>query len=312
MRPTLAPMGPMHDLLLIDGATGSELERRGVDTSLPLWSARALLEAPDVLERIHLDYLDAGAMAITANTFRTHRRTLEKAGLGDRVAELTTRAVRIAQRAVRLRSAGALILGSVAPLEDCYEPSLAPDTETCLREHTEMIRHLLEAGVDRVLIETMNNLAEARAAAEAACRLAPGQWMISFCVRGDAEPGILLSGERLALLTPDLTDAIAVGVNCLAAHAVHENVRMLRAALPDEVRIMAYANVGHADPERGWTNTDAIDPERYAEYALDWFNADASIIGGCCGTTPATITALAKMKSQVHTDERRRWREMSG
>ena len=295
----------MHDLLLIDGATGSELERRGVDTSLPLWSARALLGAPDVLECIHLDYLDAGAMAITANTFRTHRRTLEKAGLGDQAATLTTRAVRIAQGAARLRSAGALILGCVAPLEDCYEPSLAPDANTCLREHTEMIGHLVEAGVDRVLIETMNNLDEARAATEAARRLAPGRWMISFCVRGDAEPGTLLSGERLDGLLPDLADADAVGTNCVPAPQLAPTIAYLRGRLPAPVRIAAYANVGRPDPVCGWINTDAIDPERYAEYALRWFNAGASIIGGCCGTTPATIAALAKMKPQMNADGHR-------
>src|SRR5438034_11831000 len=73
---------PAHDLLLLDGATGTELGRRGADISLPLWSARAIIEAPDILADIHRDYLRAGADLITANTFRTHRRTLAKAGMG--------------------------------------------------------------------------------------------------------------------------------------------------------------------------------------------------------------------------------------
>ncbi len=63
-------------ILLLDGATGTELGRRGVDIRLPLWSARALLDAPEVLAGIHRDYLEAGAGAITANTFRTHHRSL--------------------------------------------------------------------------------------------------------------------------------------------------------------------------------------------------------------------------------------------
>ncbi len=62
--------------LLLDGATGTELNRRGVDISLPLWSARAILEAPETLRQIHVDYLCAGADIITANTFRTHRHNL--------------------------------------------------------------------------------------------------------------------------------------------------------------------------------------------------------------------------------------------
>ena len=73
-----------HDpasILLIDGATGTELGRRGVDISLPLWSARALIEAPDVVEQIHIDYLNAGSDAIITNSFRTHHRSLDKASL---------------------------------------------------------------------------------------------------------------------------------------------------------------------------------------------------------------------------------------
>src|SRR5512146_2033834 len=87
--------------LLLDGATGTELQRRGVDTSLPLWSARALLEAPEVLRAIHADYIAAGADILTTNTFRTHRRTLTRAGLGERTHELTQLAVKIAREAAQ-------------------------------------------------------------------------------------------------------------------------------------------------------------------------------------------------------------------
>src|SRR5512135_2602497 len=88
-------------VLLLDGATGTELQRRGVDTTLPLWSARALLQAPAVLHAIHGDYIAAGADIITTNTFRTHRRTLTRAGLGDRTRELTQLAVRLAREAAQ-------------------------------------------------------------------------------------------------------------------------------------------------------------------------------------------------------------------
>src|SRR5574342_1176370 len=92
--------------LLLDGATGTELNRRGVNTDLPLWSARALLEAPDVLGQIHLDYVRAGAELITANTFRTHRRSLARAGLGDEAERLTRLAVSLARDAVRAAQPG--------------------------------------------------------------------------------------------------------------------------------------------------------------------------------------------------------------
>src|SRR3972149_3056589 len=90
--------------LLLDGATGTELERRAVDVGLPLWSANALLTAPEVLRQIHADYMRAGAEIITADTFRTHRRNLVVAGMGHRAEELTRMAVRIARSAIRART----------------------------------------------------------------------------------------------------------------------------------------------------------------------------------------------------------------
>ncbi|MHC4130357.1 MAG: homocysteine S-methyltransferase family protein, partial [Planctomycetota bacterium] len=255
-------------ILLLDGATGTELDRRGVDIGLPLWSARALLEAPDVLAEIHRAYLEAGAGAVTANTFRAHRRSLAKAGLGARAAELTALAVGLARRArdelrpdalVRARDElrpDALVLGSVAPLEDCYRPELAPDAAACRAEHAEIIGYLIDAGVDFILIETMNNLAEAGAAANAASRLAPGKWMISLCTKPQGPPGLLLSGEAVGPLLERLHDARAVGVNCVPAPAVETQVRFLREALPDDVRILAYANIGHADEAGNWVITD--------------------------------------------------------
>jgi homocysteine S-methyltransferase len=110
------------ELLLLDGATGTELNRRGVDTGLPLWSANALTtdSGLNVLRGVHLDYLKAGADIITTNTFRTHRRVL--AGKGFSAHELTLRAVATANEAVAEFGQRALVAGSLSSLEDCYRP----------------------------------------------------------------------------------------------------------------------------------------------------------------------------------------------
>ena len=151
-------------MLILDGATGTELDRRGVDVTLPLWSARAMIDAPEVLEEIHGDYLRAGADAIVTNTFRTHERSLARAGLPGESGPLTRAAVEIACRARDAVRPEALVFGSVSPLEDCYCPELAPDRSTCTEEHTRMIVDLVDAGVDHVLIETDLRLAQRPAA----------------------------------------------------------------------------------------------------------------------------------------------------
>jgi homocysteine S-methyltransferase len=281
-------------ILLLDGATGTELGRRDVDISLPLWSARAIIDSPDALLEVHRDYLRAGADFITANTFRTHRRSLAKANVAERCVELTQRAVEVARDARDDINPNAKVLGSVSPLEDCYQPQLAPDFHHCEAEHAEMIKHLLDAGVDMILIETMNCLREASAAARQAQKLCPGKWAMSVCTRSDGPPGVLLSGEPAMDLIPLTSQAFAFGVNCVAAPAVEAQAKLLRHLAPPRVRIIAYANIGFQDAQGNWVCTDAVNPESYAEYAARWINAGATIIGGCCGTRPATIQAIAE------------------
>jgi S-methylmethionine-dependent homocysteine/selenocysteine methylase len=286
-------------ILLIDGATGTELDRAGIDVSLPLWSARAILDAPDAVREIHGAYLAAGADAITTCTFRTTQRVLERAGRPEPAGALIDCAVRLAIEARDARRPDALVLGGVAPLMECYDPSQAPTEAVCAAEHAAFIERLVGAGVDVVLIETMGTVREARAAARAAERLAPGRWMISFCLAGGDAPGVLLGGEPIDELRGALDGARAVGVNCVAAPRMVPHVEHLRAMLPDDVAVMAYANIGFADADGLWINTDAIDPERYADDAMRWIDAGATIIGGCCGTTPATIAAIAKRLAKV-------------
>lgn len=278
-------------VLLLDGATGTELDRRGVDVGLPLWSARAMVEAPGVLEEVHRAYLEAGADAIITNTFRTHERSLAKAGMGDRAGELTRDAVAIAQAARDAVNPEALVVGSVAPLEDCYSPELAPDAATCRREHGCLVGQLVDAGVDLVLVETMSSAHEALAAAEAAAEQAPGNWAISFCLAA-GKPGMLMDGTPLADVIGQLGGARFIGINCVAAPVMDEQVRHLRTLLGDGMVIAAYGNVGYADDEKGWINTDAIEPAVYASHAQSWIESGAGIVGGCCGTTPGTILAI--------------------
>jgi len=283
--------------LLLDGATGTELHRRGVNTGLPLWSANALLDEKDsqTLKQIHLDYLNAGADIITANTFRTHRRSLAKGGYGQRARELTLKAVAIAREAIALtptlsptEKRERMIAGSIAPLEDCYSPQLVPTNLEREREHSEMIEHLAEANVDIFLIETMNTIREAATAAKAATRIGGIPVVVSFVCGVD---GKLLSSDSLNDAARTVIDlgADIIGVNCVSTPHIKACLDQLRSF---NMPLIAYGNIGHIDERDGWTNTDAVDPESYARYAATW---NAQIIGGCCGTTPEHIRHLEKI-----------------
>ena len=278
--------------LLFDGATGTELNRRGIDTSLPLWSARAMLEAPDVLEQIQREYVAAGADVITTNTFRTHRRNLIEAGVDDRAEALTRQATQIACAAAETRNGRRVfVAGSIAPLEDCYSPELVPPDGELASEHAELARHLAEAGADFLLVETMNTIREAVSATRAA-RATGLTTLVSIVCDRD---GNLLSGESIAAAVEALTPLQPDGllVNCSAAPDLHKPLRQLRdsTSLP----FGGYGNVGHIDMQHGWENTDAVDPDAYAGYAKDWLELGATVIGSCCGTSPDHTHALRKL-----------------
>lgn len=278
--------------ILLDGATGTELNRRGVDTSLPLWSARALIEAPGVLKQIHLDYLKAGAEVLISNTFRTHRRSLAQAGIGERAKELTILAVQIAQEAIQEHRANggrpAWVAGSIAPLEDCYSPELVPPQEECIKEHTEMAADLAEGGADFLLIETMNTIREAQAAAQAAQDTGL-PFSVSFVLRTD---GKLFSGESLEEVAKAIEpyDPIMLGINCTPSTTITNSLAQLQklTRLPTS----GYGNIGHTDDIHGWENTDDVTPEEYAELAKEWQSMNLRMLGGCCGTSPAYIEAV--------------------
>ncbi len=140
---------------------GTELQRRDANTTLPLWSAQALLKDPELVWTIHGDDAASGAEILTANTFRTHARTLAKAGMGERSAELSALAIQLAHQGASLRGREIFVAGSLSPLEDCYRPDLAPDQASVEREHAAQARFLADAGVDLILAETHNSVREA-------------------------------------------------------------------------------------------------------------------------------------------------------
>jgi S-methylmethionine-dependent homocysteine/selenocysteine methylase len=267
---------------------GTELQRRGADTRLPLWSARALLETPDLVREIHREEVAAGADVLTANTFRTHRRTLAKGALAERSRELTALAVRLARDTADARG-DAFVAGSLSPLEDCYRPDLVPEDTTLEREHREQAESLAEAGVDLLLLETHNTIRELAAAARAA--KATGLPFVASMVTDGA--GRLLSGEAIedAVRALEPFDPDALAINCVPARRLAVDLKHLAESAGD-LLLAAYGNLGLPDDESGWRFRDELSPEAYAEVARGWLSLGARLVGGCCGTTSLHTAAL--------------------
>jgi S-methylmethionine-dependent homocysteine/selenocysteine methylase len=278
--------------VLLDGALGTELERRGEPAPLPLWSAAALLGTGESLRAIHRDYVRAGAEVLSACTFRTNPRALGRAGLAGRDAGLTRRAVELAREAADGSAHPVWVAGSVAPVEDCFEPGRVPAEAELAAEHRRHAENLVAAGVDLALIETMNTAREAAAALSAA-RQAGLPAGVCLVLR---DPEHLLGGDRLedavALLAP--LEPLFLGVNCGPPGRCTQALAVLARTWPGPRAV--YANLG-TDVDGRWRHGGGPDETRdYLEAARGWVKSGARLVGGCCGTDPGLI---ARLRSEV-------------
>ncbi|MFG0335042.1 MAG: homocysteine S-methyltransferase family protein [Maioricimonas sp. JB049] len=274
-------------LLVLDGATGTELERRGFLLQPPVWSAAVLWEAPETLQEIHRDYAAAGARLITANTFRTHARNLAAGNRQQQAARWTEVAVRLARDAV---DESVWVAGSQAPLGDCYEPDQTPgDVQQMLAEHRAHARNLARAGVDAILVETQITIREAVAATQAAAETGLPV-LTSFACRGD---GRLISGESVfaAAQAVRAFSPAALLLNCLPARAIPVALAELARAA-EGLPYGLYPNTGHCDESGAWSDTELRDAAVLGSAAVEWFQGGARLIGGCCGTTPEHVLRL--------------------
>jgi S-methylmethionine-dependent homocysteine/selenocysteine methylase len=269
-------------MIVMDGATGTELGRRGIDTRTALFSAAALLDAAGVttLRDVHRDYVKSGAEVITANTFRTNPR---KAGA--RWRELTALAVQVAKASGARR-----VAGSMAPVEDCYLPDLRPPAGVAAREHRQMAQALAEAGCDLLLVETVAAADEGLAAVEAAKAAGLPVWVSAMAM----PDGRMRSGDDLAAFFREAraAGASAALINCVPCDGVDLG---LAAAAGSGLPFGGYAHMGEVDPAAGWPEAPVLSPAEYAGRVARWLERGASIAGGCCGTTPDHVAALARL-----------------
>ena len=270
-------------LTILDGPLGTELDARGVKTSLPLWSAAAIEDAPNIISQIHRDYADAGATVHTACTFRTKRRYA-----GADWKQLTGQAIEIARNSV---PTGQRIAASLAPLEDCYRPDLAPDR--CEAEHREFADYLAECGCDLILCETFPNGDEALQAARAAVDTGVETWL---ALTAGPDGDLMDENTMVATAKRAIDQGVqAVLVNCTPASITHRWVDAIAEASLN-IPFGAYANAGAMDERIGWQDSQSESAAlRYRSFARRWVESGATLIGGCCGTGPVHIRALRQL-----------------
>lgn len=281
----------MNAVQILDGAVGTLLEQMGYPSHPILWTAEAARTHPAMLEAIHLAYLEAGVDVITAHTFRTTAYAYRMAGRTEQEAyQALEAAVSLAKGCISRFGKWTALAGSVAPVEDCYRPDLVPGPEELRHSHRLQIGWLKSAGVDLILAETINTVIEAEIIIECSKELDIPVW-ISLLPGPDSSlhDKVSLSGAINRLW--DL-GASRVMLNCRPAAEMNDWASVFaHSTHPWGI----YANgPGRPDPECGWTREDDNGIDEFIKSAQTWVSMGASVVGGCCGSTPQMIRILRK------------------
>ncbi|KAG6483683.1 homocysteine S-methyltransferase 2-like [Zingiber officinale] len=308
---------------VIDGGLATELEAHGADLKDQLWSAKYLFTSPDLIKKVHLDYLEAGASILITASYQGTIQGFQSRGFSPAESEaLLRRSVEIAceardifqgqylksgsgfsEGAINLKQRPVLVAASIgsygAYLADGSEYSgnygQEITVETLKDFHRRRLQVLSEAGADIIAFETIPNKLEAQTYVELLleCDTKIPAWF-SFT----SKDGInVVSGDSMAecvSLADSCNKVVAIGINCTAPRFIHSLILSIKKETLKP--ILVYPNSGGEgyDPVRkDWVLSGASDDD-FVSYVSKWHEAGASLIGGCCRTTPNTIRAIAK------------------
>ncbi len=284
-------------IVILDGAIGTELQRRGAPMDGMAWCAVATKTHPDMLRGLHEDYIRAGADVITTNTYSSARHVLEAAGLGDEVVQINRRAVEIAREA---REAVADRPVWIAGALSCFAPGLdhtkRPSPERAGANYREQAEIMAEAGVDLIALEMMLHSGRATAAVEAAVSTGLPVW-VGFSCRVADNGSVLMypTSDGAETFTDVIPKVMAVGGS--VAGVMHSTVEHTGPAL--DVLFEHWSGPVSAYPETGeeftmpvWHFDERVSPDDLASACESWVAKGVQIVGGCCGTRPDHIRVL--------------------
>jgi 5-methyltetrahydrofolate--homocysteine methyltransferase len=278
-------------VLVADGGMGTELQRMGLDAGVcgELWN----LECPDKVRAVHHAYVAAGAELITTNTFRGNRLALKQHGLESRVAAINHEAAVVARQAAGDK---AWVVGSIGPFGGFLEPLGEASVEEVSEGFFEQVIALLEGGVDAILIETMTAVEELKVAIGAA-RDAGAPVVIATMAFDKVRDGY----KTMMGISPGVAAGVAVdtgadvlGCNCGAGLDVRDYVEIVRQLRPGFAGpLLVQPNAGQPELIAGQV-IYGMTPHSMAAVVEELVSAGASVIGGCCGTTPQHIREVAE------------------
>jgi len=294
-------------IVILDGGTGTELQRRGVPMDPEAWCGPASLEHFGELEAIHRDYIAAGADIITANTFASSRLMLAHAGYADRFEDINRTAVRVAHRAREASGyAGITVAGSLSHMVPMAggtarsDLARAPGEAEMVEAFGDMAALLEEEGCELILLEMMYHPDRMPAAFTAAVAVGRPVWA-GFSARRGKDGQVLsftaekdIPFEEVVQVLADF-DVAAAGVMHTPSDVTGDAITILRDVFDGP--LTAYPDSGYFKMPN-WQFEKVISPSEFLKFATEWVADGVQVLGGCCGLSPEHIAAIAPLKER--------------
>ena len=286
----------MKKIILLDGGMGQELLKRSKLPAHPLWSSNVLMKEPELVEKLHIDFIKAGARIITLNAYTATPERLDRDGGKGMFIELQDKAIELANRARDYCNISDVrIAGCLPPLFGSYKPEIAPPLDECI-ERYQVIANKQAPHVDLFICETMSSIKEAESAITATNDHGIETWC-SLTINDQCH-STLRSKESLKVAINHLKKFKyeANLINCSTPESISKSLKILD---DDTKPFGAFAN--------GFTSVEALEiggtvdvlksrrdlgPNSYCKYVLDWIKTGASIVGGCCEISPRHIKQI--------------------
>lgn len=281
-----------NQYLYLDGATGSNLVRVGMHSGI--CPEKWILEHPDIMLALQKEYVAAGTDILYAPTFTANRIKLAEYGLEGQLEQMIDGLVAISREAASsVRDRKVYVAGDMTMTGEHLKPMGNMELETLIDVYKEQIRALEKAGVDLLVVETMMSLAEARAALIAAKEVCELPVMVTMTFEGDGRT-LYGTDARTAAVVLESMGASAVGVNCSAGPARMREIVEEMTAVTASVPIIAKPNAGLPFLDEQGRTCYSMSSEEFVQEMSQLTEAGATILGGCCGTTPEFIKGLTE------------------
>ena len=285
---------------ILDSGTSTELERRGTTMDDQVWSARVSIESFEVLVDTHRAYIDAGADVITVNSYASSRLVLEPAGLADEVRTINIKNIEAALLArERCGNNDVLVAGSISHNLGFRESVEKPKSKEVLFDaFNEMVSFYEEGELDVILLEMMYVPSRMLPLFECASSSRLPVWCGLSAKRSDKNATISAYSDQTIPLIDNIQDAVnfsfeGMGIMHSSVDLIGDAIELIKTK--HDGLIMAYPDSGYFKSPN-WQFEDVITPDHLTQFAVQWKQAGANIIGGCCGLGPEHTEALCNLK----------------